>query len=332
MPRTRAVSFTTFREDAEAVYALTAKKTAAKVRQVLGELADTRNPKTGKKAVKTTADVKPKTIAWWRQAHPDRAPATVDSLMRSLRSACEVGVASGYWASNPLGLKTLWPDTAPPDDEGPIRHHSIDEIRRVLLRLQEDAVLCWRAHRTYTVGSIVALTGVRKMECLRLHVADVDLVTPCLKIRARRKLKTRASAQPVGAPPELLEVIRWWLPVRLRLVREAGVPDCPWLIPGATGKSYWEGGPPGQRPLDRLKAAGEAVGVKGFTFQSLRHSWATHAERWGFGETLIQRQLRHTTIRTQQTYRHSDLPNLVEATSRVRIGIALADRFDPARN
>lgn len=49
----------------------------------------------------------------------------------------------------------------------------------------------------------------------------------------------------------------------------------------------------------------------GFTWRSLRHSWATHAEsRWGLGEAAIQRVLRHTRPLTQRRYRHADAANL----------------------
>lgn len=73
------------------------------------------------------------------------------------------------------------------------------------------------------------------------------------------------------------------------------------------------GRPPGGRPLDELKAAGRAIGIEDVSFQKLRHSWATHAELRGIGELMVQRQLRHTTRRTQLHYRHADVVNLAEA-------------------
>jgi integrase len=45
----------------------------------------------------------------------------------------------------------------------------------------------------------------------------------------------------------------------------------------------------------------------------LRHSWATHAEARGLGELMVQRQLRHTTKRTQKHYRHADEANIAAA-------------------
>jgi integrase len=74
----------------------------------------------------------------------------------------------------------------------------------------------------------------------------------------------------------------------------------------------------GYRPLDRLARAGEAVGIQGLTFQSLRHSWATHAEsNWQLRDALIQRCLRHTTPMTSKHYKHADLVNLVAAVRHI---------------
>jgi integrase len=91
---------------------------------------------------------------------------------------------------------------------------------------------------------------------------------------------------------------------------------CPWLIPTVNRKSPWTSGQPGGKALDRLRAVGKRAGLEGLTFQALRHGWATHAEYFGYGSALIQRVLRHTSIRTSEKhYRHADVPNLVERTA-----------------
>lgn len=58
----------------------------------------------------------------------------------------------------------------------------------------------------------------------------------------------------------------------------------------------------------------------GFTFLSLRHSFATHAEHWGLSPAMIQRILRHTSVRTQIGYRHADAANLRAAGGRIGFG------------
>jgi integrase len=121
----------------------------------------------------------------------------------------------------------------------------------------------------------------------------------------RRRLKTPESAAPVPLCGELREILAEWRP-------HAGPT---WLFPGLERVGPWTGGMPGRKPLDRLKQAGEAAGVPHLTFQSLRHSWATHAETaWGLSDALIMRVLRHTTGRTsREHYRHADLVNLATA-------------------
>ena len=101
--------------------------------------------------------------------------------------------------------------------------------------------------------------------------------------------------------PSLADVLARWLPAC----------GSDWLFPNRSRSGPWTGGYPGTKPLDRLKKAGEAVGVDGVTWKSLRHSWATHAESaWGLSEPAIQRVLRHTTPLAQRHYRHADLANL----------------------
>jgi integrase len=286
------LSYAEFREEVEAIYALKAKATLCKVRQVLREFGEL-------PSVRTTADLRPVAVARWRAAHPDRSDATCHSLLRSFRSACELGIASGCLAANPCAPKQLWPDVCRPERE---RHLPLHEISALLEHLERKAGLSWHGHRLYALVATVAYTGLRKLEALRLQVTDLDFARGCVRVVARKRLKTRAAEAPVGMPAELEDVLRGWLTqIGRSLV---------WLFPNVSRTGPWTGGPPGHKPLDRLQAEAREAGLDGCTFQSLRHSWATHAELWGLGETMIQRQLRHTTRRTQEVYRHADVANL----------------------
>jgi integrase len=83
----------------------------------------------------------------------------------------------------------------------------------------------------------------------------------------------------------------------------------------------WKDGSPGTRPLDQMKGAGKRAGVAGFTFLSLRHSFATHAEgAWGLSPAQIQRCLRHTSLKTQWHYRHADLDNMRASAGGIDFG------------
>ena len=150
----------------------------------------------------------------------------------------------------------------------------------------------------------MAYTGLRRNEGLTRAVADFDLVRRIVKVKARRRrLKTAASSQPVGLPEELIPILANWLPRT----------GSKWAFPGVRGKSPWTGGPKGGRALDELKQAGRDAGIGDVNFLMLRHSWATHAELRGIGELMVQRQLRHTSKRTQLHYRHADSANLAQA-------------------
>jgi integrase len=84
-----------------------------------------------------------------------------------------------------------------------------------------------------------------------------------------------------------------------------------WIFPNTFGTGPWLHGAGGHRPGDRLRQLGERAGVPDLTFQSLRHTWATHAESaWGLPPAVIQRVLRHSNATTQNHYRHAERRNL----------------------
>jgi integrase len=110
-------------------------------------------------------------------------------------------------------------------------------------------------------------------------------------------------------------------------VAAGGTPAAPvrWLFPNVTGVGPWNDGSWGSKPVNELKALGLRAGVPGVTWQSFRHSWASHAEFWGFSDTLIMRVLRHTSTRTQRGYRHAELNNLRELVCGIDFGTAAAE-------
>jgi hypothetical protein len=61
----------------------------------------------------------------------------------------------------------------------------------------------------------------------------------------------------------------------------AGTPSCgaPWVFPGTLLKGTWKGGPPGAKPLQRVRAAGLAVGIEWLSFERLRDFWQAQLER-----------------------------------------------------
>lgn len=159
------------------------------------------------------------------------------------------------------------------------------------------------------------MTGARAMEVQAALAADFDLRGLVFLVRPneRRRLKTRKSRREVVLPVELVPILDRWLP-------EGG---SRWAFPGARRKSPWVGGSPGRKPLDELKAAGERCGVKGLTFQSLRHSYVTHSQGpWRVPDLLTQQLCGHTRRETTEGYRGFDRANAIEAVAGISLGLA----------
>lgn len=175
--------------------------------------------------------------------------------------------------------------------------HAVEDVRRVMELLASRSRI-WDQHRLLALAAVVACTGLRKQEALRLRVEDVDLDARLIRVVERdRRLKTVGSAAKTPICPELRDVLAGWLP-------RCG-PD--WVFPGSKGTGPWTGGTAGKSPTDRLKAAGLEVGVEGLTLNSLRHTFATWSRRrWGLSGIQLRDVLRHTTEHTQEHYVHEE--------------------------
>ncbi len=290
--------------------------------------------------VQSTAEIGPPLVARFLGARPPtESPNSTYSLLSTLRTACSYAEAQGYCRVSPFRLRKQWIRRVAPKRT---RHHSREEIARVLDSMHHDIGRkqtdwsAWRARRLYALAATVAYTGLRAKEATFLRVEDIDLAERMLFVRPRvgHRLKTERSAQPVPIPEALVAILAEWLP---HLVLPSGdiateatgwTPrdnptkkrDGAWVFPNVYRTGPWVGGSPGRRPIDRMKAMGRKAGVEGFTFLSLRHSWATHAEFWGLSDLQIQRVLRHTNTRTQEHYRHADGPNLRASIASVGFG------------
>jgi integrase len=280
-----------WRDQVLAGYATNPRSTRHRMAQALREALELAGPGA------TTADLTAELIG--RFARRTGAAATTNGLLSALRTAC--GVASGKRQLNAARLKgAAWRVREAPTTRS--RHHSRVEIVRVLDSLAGGA-RSWEAERLYALGAVYAYTGVRLKEALQIRVANVDLDRGFLFVGEDLIPKTEKSTAPVPCPAVLVKILRGWLP---KAESEFAFPNLGRLKP-------WTGGTYGKRPTDRLVAAGQAVGVNGFTPLSLRHSLATHyAGWWGLSDKQVQQILRHTTALTQKHYVHPDLVNLGE--------------------
>lgn len=336
IPPLRPRPFAAFKAEFLDLYAppLRARATLVKMRQMMAAVEELLAPGA------TTGDLTPAFVGRFLASLPaGNAGITKHGMLRNLRAACNYAVTMRYLAVSPFAFRKSR-DWVRPGRAAEKKHHPLAAIGRVLdlaradvARLPDGSWDQWRARRLLAIASVVAYTGLRKREALFLRVEDLDLAGRIIALtpRSDNRLKTEASAQPIPMPEALAGVLAEWLP---HLALPACAPPLPgpsgadrrdaaWVFPNAHRTGPWIHGAPGTRPLDHLVALGERAGVEGFTFISLRHSWATHAESaWGFSEAMIRRVLRHTSTKTQLGYRHADAVNLSSAVEGIRFGRA----------
>ena len=289
--------------------------TYAQMRQALRELAEL-------PGLRYCGDLRPPVIAAWICGHRDRSPARTLSLLRTIRAACNYARAAGYLARDPFAFRKVneWVrhHVLAPEKPRPLRHRTADEIGRVLEQADREAAGgSWLAGRLQALTYLYAFTGMRKMEALRLHVADVDLARRTVTIVARKdwRPKTPKSAAVLPLAVPVVEVIGRWLP------RCGGK----YLFPGVRLKAPWVSGSPGYKPLDAIRSLGERAGVVGLTIIGFRKSIGTHAKRLGLSQLELKALLRHSTVETQRFYDE-------EAVETMRPGVAkIASFYTPAR-
>jgi integrase len=314
---TGPIPFDQFMAELEGNYSapLAAKGTWRKMSQVMRELQAL--------GVTSTAELTMRTVsAYVASRSRDESPWTTRSVLSSLRAACGYAEAQGYLRVNPFRTKSLgkWVRLTPPQED---RHLSRQEIRAILDRMTLDIAervqwSQWRARRIYALTAIIAYAALRKSEALHLQMQDVDVASRIIHVVQRgARFKTAASSQPVAMPTALVPILEDWFIHRMDGPPDFAMPkECPWVIPTIDRRRPWVSGTLNARALDIFQDAAVRAGVHDATFQALRRSWATHAEFYGLGAAMIQRQLRHTNpITSEKWYRFPDLPNMREKVS-----------------
>ena len=294
-----AIGWNAFEDELLGLYSPRRKapKTRKKMRQVLGEFAE---------FAATTADLTPPNVVRWIESRPDRRPITFNGLLSYLRRACRYATSRGYLDRSPFELESYRLRVG----RSPRRRHlSRAEISALLAHLERRHSESWKDGRLYALAMLLAHTGLRAMEALRLKVEDVDLEAGLLSIVARSRLKTEAAEATIPVPPAILECLRAW----------AARCGSDWLFPGSRGRGPWVNGSNGKRPADFLDEAGIAAGLPGGTnLLMLRHSLSTHARtHFLLGAKQVQQILRHASERTQEHYIAADMDNLREAMTRI---------------
>ena len=150
---------------------------------------------------------------------------------------------------------------------------------------------------------LLLLTGLRRMEALRLPRAWVDSHARCIRFE---DTKSGAQLRPIGAEA-------------VKLIEMQPVHDgCHWVFPASHGDGHFVGLP---KVLDRICAN---AGLQGVTLHVLRHSFAATAAEMGFSELTIAGLLGHSVPGVTARYAHVPDLALVAAADRVATRIASA--------
>ena len=239
---------------------------------------------------------------------------TVNGYLASIAAACSYAVEEGWLARPPAWRRVRLRSSRMVKNLPP----TYEQMGRLLAHLRVCAASGrWVDRRLNALVWTFSLTALRLREATRLQLADVELdgPVPTLAVVPRRRLKTEASAARVAVPDRLAAVLRPWL-------AEAGPL---WVFPGVKRRGPWDGGSPGYKPIDHLRRAASEVGIARITWHSLRHAFGTYAiERWNQPVWVVQRQMRHTDMRTTLGYAHLDDSPAVAASLRA-VGYFTAD-------
>ena len=148
---------------------------------------------------------------------------------------------------------------------------------------------------------LLALTGCRRSEVLRLRREDVALEAAELRLP-----DSKTGARAVPLPPQAVELLAGLLSAH----------DGPWVIPG-------------RKPGTRLRNVDEAwrmirerAGLEDVRLHDLRHSWASRALALGEALPVIGKLLGHSRMETTARYAHLARDSAQEAAGRVAQSIA----------
>jgi integrase len=204
------------------------------------------------------------------------------------------GVRQGHIAASPaVGVGR------PADGKRDFRLEADDY--RVLGKLLAAAESCREDWRAVAAIRLIALTGARKSEVLKLRLSEVDLEGRCLRLG---DTKTGASVRVLGGAA--IEVLR-------AVINRGGRPQSPYVFPGRDPRKPFSG--LGKR---RDGAWSRIVG-DAYTPHSLRHAFASIGHDLGIGELTIAYLLGHVSARSGSVTRGYIRPDgvLLEAADTI---------------
>ncbi len=173
-----------------------------------------------------------------------------------------------------------------------------DEVARILANVEP---------RYLTILYLAVYAGLRAGEVRGLKWRDVDLERGILIVR-------RSRCRGVEAPPKSgHERVVPLHPKLADLLRAQPSKRSEHYVTGPEAGEAW----PEHRPYGAFRSACAKAGITGFRFHDLRHAFVTGLFKRGASAPVVQRLAGHEHLSTTQRYAHAQLPDLVDAVSRI---------------
>ncbi len=233
------------------------------------------------------SDIKPALIHAWFQALKLQpvSKGHVRSLMRLLFELATLWEYLAIERRNPVELVKIKGVTKRAKEPVVITH---EQFRAVVLELP--------AH-VNMIAVVLGCLGLRVSEALGLKWTDIDWERRVIRIQRSAYRGTIEDTKTVSSNASLpLDPILAGLLEKWQLVPDVG---SEWLFANpATGMPYYS--PSLQQQW--IRPAGEAIGVKGLGFHSLRHSYRSWLDSVGTTPGVTKDLMRHSTI--GQTFKY----------------------------
>lgn len=228
------------------------------------------------------------------ELHRRMKPVSAHQPFRTLRTFCRWCVRTRRLAADPMaGMTMRLPRPLP-------RVPTVEDVHRLLATCDQT----FEGRRNRAVIGLLADSGLRREEARRLHIADIDLVTLIVHVRAGKGQRDGVTF--LGQATASL--LRAWLavhpdprPTAFIFCTREGLQLGPSALTRILHRLSRRAG------LDRLIAP-----------HALRHFAATELLRCSGNLELVRQTLRHSTLATTLRYTalvHADLANRFQAAS-----------------
>jgi integrase len=248
-------------------------------------------------------ELQPGDVEKWKAAEKKRgqAPATTNGRLAFLKRVFNLAIRDGLTERNPLAA-------------GRVKMEKTDNEREEILSPEQEALLRPLVNHGFWLCIQFALhTGLRSAEMFQGVRRDLDLKTSNLTLPNTKSGKK----QRVKLSPVAVDVIRQILALH----------HSDYLFPKSLMESTRVRGQDepisGDLALDRFQKACKAIGLEGYVWHTLRHTFISRLAMLGIPILTVQKLARHKSIQMTLRYAHMQPDHQDEALAK------LADSYRP---